>query len=167
MFAGKTETLISRVQDAEARGLRAVVIRPVTDTRSPSAQIASHAGRTWHAVAVAVDGKGIPDDVDFLGVDEAQFFGPEIVSHLLRAVARGVSVVAVGLDLTFKAEPFGLMPSLLAFADRVTKLRSVCAACQDPEASRTFRRATHDATVLVGGAEAYEPRCVPCHELGM
>jgi thymidine kinase len=118
-------------------------------------------------VAVEVNGVGLPEGVDFLGVDEAQFFSPEIVPLLLQAVARGASVVVVGLDLTYKAEPFGPMPSLLSFADKVTKLRSVCAACQDPEASRTFRRSADDVIVLVGGAEAYEPRCVPCHEHGM
>jgi thymidine kinase len=78
-----------------------------------------------------------------------------------------------GLDRNFRGEPFGSMPDLLACADEVVKLRAVCMRCKDPRVTATLpqrllngRPAPYDSPeVMVGGAEAYEARCLDCHEV--
>ena len=57
--------------------------------------------------------------------------------------------------------PFGVMPNLLAMSDEVTKLKSICVLCKQ-DATRTFRKTSNKERTLVGGIEAYEPRCLMC-----
>jgi thymidine kinase len=80
---------------------------------------------------------------------------------------RGIRVIVAGLDMDFRGQPFGPMPSLLAIAESVTKLSAVCMSCGGP-ASRTQRIAGQTGTdapkVAVGAKEMYEPRCRFCHE---
>jgi thymidine kinase len=80
------------------------------------------------------------------------------------SVRKGAHVILAGLDLTSRGEPFGSMPAFLALADHVTKLRAKCAVCGRDGANRSHRVVDDGRTVLVGGAEAYEPRCLACFE---
>jgi thymidine kinase len=76
-------------------------------------------------------------------------------------------VIVAGLDLDFRGVPFGHMPELLAQAEIVEKLTAICRCGK--AATRTQRLiAGHpahedDPVILVGAAEAYEPRCRACH----
>ena len=82
----------------------------------------------------------------------------------------GYEVVATGLDMDFRGEPFGPMPRLLAGADEVVKLRAICARC-GRDASRSQRlingrpAPVSAPTILVGAEESYEARCRHCHEV--
>jgi thymidine kinase len=79
-------------------------------------------------------------------------------------------VIAAGLDLDFRGEPFGPMPLLLAVAERIDKLQAICVVCGEP-ASRTQRlingapAAYEDPIVLIGASELYEARCRQCHQV--
>jgi thymidine kinase len=81
---------------------------------------------------------------------------------------RGVRVIAAGLDMDFRGEPFGCMPQLMSSAEHVDKLHAICVVC-GAEASRTQRlidgrpAAYDDPIILVGGSESYEARCRHCH----
>jgi thymidine kinase len=164
MFSGKTESLIKRVTTTLFYyGGKAAVFKPVTDTRHAEPKIVSHDGAEIPALWLERDAPNLPHDVDLIALDEVQFFSLDAVPRILEAMAAGVNVVASGLDLTFRAEPFGPVPALMAYADVVTKLTSRCGQCHKP-ASRTQRLVTADSTVLVGGAESYEPRCVTCFD---
>lgn len=98
-------------------------------------------------------------------IDEAQFFYKTIVDVVQLLIKWGHNVIAVGLDLDFRGEPFGSMPQLMAFADKVTKLTAVCAVCGQ-KANRTQRiingEPAHyeDRLVLIGGLDKYEARCL-------
>ena len=67
--------------------------------------------------------------IDVVGIDELQFFPKEIVPVILTLVEQGKHVIVSGLDLDFRGEPFGVMPTLMALADQTTKLTAVCASC--------------------------------------
>ena len=79
-----------------------------------------------------------------------------------------VRVIVAGLDMDFRGEPFGPMPTLMARAEQVDKLQAICVVCGGP-ASRTQRlinghpAAYDDPVILVGASEVYEARCRGCH----
>jgi thymidine kinase len=172
MFSGKSEELIRRLRRAEIAGQRALIVKPKIDNRYDIAHVVSHAGAKMRAVAVEspADIPGLVEDYDVIGVDEVQFFAPEIVLILDGLVEKGMRVICSGLDQDFRGYPFGPMPELLCRAELVDKLQAVCHRCAGP-ATMTQRLVDGDpapadgATIVVGALEQYEARCRSCHEL--
>jgi len=156
MFAGKTEGLIDRTLRA---GQAVRVYKPTVDTRHGGSSVLSHGGRSLPATWTTPDLHGVQPG-GFVAIDEAQFLAPEAIEKVRVLIQHGTALVLAGLDLTYQGEPFGPMPAFLSMADEVVKLKARC-SCGQP-ASRTFRKIAGGGVVLVGGAEAYEPRCLPC-----
>ena len=172
MFSGKSEELIRRLRRAEIAGQRVLIVKPQIDSRYDIGHVVSHAGAKMRAVAVEnpADIPGLVDDYDVVGVDEVQFFPPEILLILDGLVEKGMRIVVSGLDQDFRGLPFGPMPELLCRAELVGKLQAVCHRCGGP-ATMTQRlvdgspAAADGATIVVGALEQYEARCRSCHEL--
>jgi thymidine kinase len=83
MFAGKTEELLRRVRRAVIAGRRVAVFTHALDARHGSDRLASHVGRDFPSLAAARcrRHRGPPSDAtDIVAIDEAQFFGPGLVS---------------------------------------------------------------------------------------
>ena len=103
-------------------------------------------------------------DTTVVGIDEAQFFDPEIIPIAQELADHGKRVIVAGLDTDFRGEPFGPMPTLMAKAEVVDKLHAICMVCGEA-ASRTQRLVNgkpanyDDPVVIVGAAELYEARC--------
>jgi thymidine kinase len=74
---------------------------------------------------------------------------------------KGIRVIVAGLDMDFKGNPFGQMPSLLAKADYITKLHAICVKCGNI-ANISYRKTAHENQVLLGEKDIYEPRCRVC-----
>jgi thymidine kinase len=171
MFSGKTEELIRRVRRALIARQKVQVFKPVIDNRYSLDQVRSHNGLGIEAtpVACAEDILRLTEpDTAVVAIDEAQFFDhnlPRVVNHLADA---GKRVICAGLDLDFRGEPFGPMPTLLAIAERVDKLTAVCVISGEP-ATRTQRiingqpAAYSDPIILIGAAETYEARARKYH----
>ena len=172
MFSGKSEELIRRLRRAEIAGQRALIVKPRIDDRYDIGHVVSHAGAKMRAVAVSRSEEivGLADGYDAVGIDEVQFFAPEIVGVIERLVERGSRVVAAGLDQDFRGLPFGTLPELLCRAELVDKLQAVCHRCGGP-ATMTQRlvdgrpASADGETIVVGALEQYEARCRTCHEL--
>jgi len=162
MFAGKTRSLISRVLALKEDGVDVRVLKPENDTRYSATEIVSHDGARIPAERIRLDGTSWPFDAKVVAVDEAQFLTLDAVPVVAKAVQGGTHVILAGLDLTSRGDPFGPMPAFLALADEVKKLRARCAVCGCEGANRSYRIVKSSQTVLVGGAEAYEPRCLAC-----
>src|SRR5256886_16065342 len=83
----------------------------------------------------------VRDDTRVIGIDEVQFFEPDIVTLAEELASRGRHVIIAGLDLDFLSRPFGPMPLLAAYADRLTKLQASCQypGCGSRQATRTQR----------------------------
>lgn len=172
MFSGKSDELIRRIKRALIARQRVVVFKPRIDDRYHAADVSSHDGRRAEAVPVR-DSKEmrafLSDPLpDVVAIDEAQFFDAGLIGIVLELANRGVRVICAGLDMDFKAEPFGIMPELLTRAEYVEKLFAVCPVCGAP-ATRTQRFVNgkparyDDPVILVGASESYEPRCRKCH----
>ena len=172
MFSGKSEELIRRLRRAEIAGQRVLIVKPKIDNRYDIAHVVSHAGAKMRAVAVESpsDIPGLVEGYDVIGVDEVQFFTPEIVLILDGLVEKGMRVLVSGLDQDFRGFPFGPMPELLCRAELVDKLQAVCHRCAGP-ATMTQRLVdgcpapADGSTIVVGALEQYEARCRNCHEL--
>ena len=158
MFAGKTEELIRRIKVLEFAKKKVLVFKPAIDNRYSETKVVSHAG----------------SEVDSIVIREAK----EILNYVDDSVdvicdyyaKKGKRVMAAGLDMDFKGEPFGVMPILITKAEFVTKLTAVCTICGAP-ATRTQRLVNgepanyDDPIILVGASESYEARCRHCHQI--
>ncbi|MED3384349.1 thymidine kinase [Bacillus subtilis] len=173
MFSGKSEELIRRVKRATYAKQEVRVFKPVIDNRYSEAAVVSHNGTsmTSYAISSASDiWDHISEITDVIAVDEVQFFDQEIVEVLSSLADKGYRVIAAGLDMDFRGEPFGVVPNIMAIAESVTKLQAVCSVCGSP-ASRTQRlidgkpASYDDPVILVGASESYEARCRHHHEV--
>jgi thymidine kinase len=167
MFAGKTEELLRRVRRALIAGRKVQVFTHSLDVRAGTGRVASHAGIDHPSVA-ASSAAGIEAacalDTDLVAIDEAHFFGPDLVAVAGRLALRGRVVVVAGLDVTFQGQPFEPLPSLMCLAERVDKLTAICVVCgQEAIYHARVRPAAADADDLVpehvGGLEKYQARC--------
>jgi thymidine kinase len=173
MFSGKTDELIRRLVRATIAKQKVQVFKPAIDVRYAVEKVTSHAGSQYDAIPVASAVEihsRLDPETTVVGIDEAQFFDPEIADVAQELAARGVRVIVAGLDMDFRGEPFGPMPLILAKAERVDKLHAICMVCGD-EASRTQRLVNgqpakyDDPVVIVGASELYEARCRAHHEV--
>lgn len=171
MFAGKSEELIRRVKTLSYTKMKIIAFKPAIDDRYDKTAIASHDGAKYEAYAIK-NAQSILElvkqDTQVVAIDEIQFFDMSIVKICEELADRGIRVIAAGLDLDFKGEPFGPMPDLLARAEFVTKLSAVCTVC-GCAATRTQRLIDgkpadfNDPIIKVGAKENYEARCRKHH----
>ena len=177
MFSGKTQELIRRLDQARYAGSSIQAFKPALDDRYAIAAVASHREVRFPAIAVpdvAALAAQVHDETKVIGIDEAQFFGHEIVELAEELANRGRHVIVAGLDLDFLARPFGPMPLLAAYADRLTKLQASCQypGCGSHQASRTQRlldgvpAPADGPLVVIGGAATYQARCRHHHRIG-
>lgn len=167
MFAGKTEELLRRVRRAEIAGLNVRVLTHAIDLRSGANRVASHSGLAAQSIAAGSAAEipgAVPDGTDLVAIDEAHFFGPDLVPIAEELAARGMTVLVAGLDVTYDGAPYEPMPSLMALAESVTKLTAICTVCgADAVYHVRVEPSTASATALdpshVGGAEKYQARC--------
>ncbi|HNJ58711.1 MAG TPA: thymidine kinase, partial [Chitinophagaceae bacterium] len=104
----------------------------------------------------------LTQDVDVVGIDEAQFFDDEITNVCETLATKGIRVIVAGLDMDYLGKPFGQMPNLLAIADYITKLHAICVQCGNI-ANISYRKIEQDGQVLLGEKDVYEPRCRVCY----
>jgi thymidine kinase len=163
MFSGKTEELIRRLKRVKIANLSVEIFKPAFDTRYDSANIISHDTNAIMSTPVE-NAQSIllyAQDVDVVGIDEAQFFDAEIGNVCEQLAMKGIRVIVAGLDMDFKGNPFGQMPSLLAKADYITKLHAICVKCGNI-ANISYRKTDQENQVLLGEKDIYEPRCRVC-----
>jgi thymidine kinase len=170
MFSGKSEELIRRLRRAEIAGQRALIVKPLIDSRYDVGHVVSHAGAKMRAVTAssAEEVLRLAGGYDAVGIDEVQFFDDGIVATIDALVGRGVRVIAAGLAQDFRAQPFGAMPTLLCVAEFVDKLEAVCHRCGGPatltQRLLDGRPAPLDGeTVQIGALDSYEARCRSCY----
>lgn len=174
MFSGKSEELMRRVRRATIAGLKVLVISHSLDTRSELSTITSHIGVNIPAVplsdidSLAEAARG--EDFDLVAIDEAQFFGPDLVPVVGDIIARGADVIVEGLCVTFDGGPFEPMPTFMAIAEDALKLTAVCTICgrdavfhQRLPAGESTESSQLSATAIdashIGGLESYVARC--------
>ena len=163
MFSGKTEELIRRLKRVKIANLKVEIFKPTIDTRFDEVKIVSH--DTNAILSTPVDNSQtillLAQDVDVVGIDEAQFFDDQIAVVCEQLALKGIRVIVAGLDMDYLGNPFGQMPNLLARADYITKLHAICMKCGNI-ANISYRKIAEGPQVLLGEKDIYEPRCRPC-----
>ncbi|MFC1654636.1 thymidine kinase [Myxococcota bacterium] len=164
MFSGKTEELIRRVRLAQIAKQKTVIFKPRVDDRYAERQIVSHGDQRMDSVPIVHAEeilKHVRDDIAVVGIDEAQFFGMDLVAVCEDLANRGKRVIVAGLDQDYRGGPFEPIPSLLAVAEFITKNLAICVKCGNP-ANRSQRITGSTERIVVGASEAYEARCRHC-----
>ena len=163
MFSGKTEELIRRLKRVRIANLRVAAFKPAIDTRYATEKIVSHDTNVVDSFAVSKANEILLhyNNADVVGIDEAQFFDPEIADICDVLAFKGVRVIVAGLDMDFQGNPFGPMPALMATAEYVTKVHAICMQCGSL-AHYSHRFSEQTGQVLVGEKESYEPLCRIC-----
>ena len=135
MNAGKTTTLVQSAFNYRERGMNTLVLKPEIDERFSSSVVRSRIG--LETDAVSVDAK---DDLFLLTkklnknnalscvlLDEAQFLTKSQVFSLSEIVDRlDIPVLAYGLRSDFRGELFEGSIHLLAWADELVEIKTIC-----------------------------------------
>ena len=141
------------------------VFKPKIDNRYDETQVVSHSQLKLTSTPIERAEEifyHLPPDTQVVGIDEVQFFGPEVVAVCEALADQGLRVICAGLDQDYQGRPFEPMPQLLAVAEYVTKELAICVVCGNP-ANRSQRLCRSGERVVVGAAGAYEARCRKCH----
>jgi thymidine kinase len=169
MNAGKTTTLLQSAYNYHERGMRTLILTPKLDTRAGEGVVASRIGLKALAKTftrdddlagivrqeIAAKGK-----IDCVLVDEAQFLNKAQVWQLSDVVdGLNIPVLAYGLRTDFQGELFEGSQYLLAWADNLIELKTIChsgrKATMVVRVDGHGRAVTEGPQVEVGGNERY------------
>ena len=164
MFSGKTEELIRRMKRAQFAKQKVEIFKPTIDVRYSEKDVVIHDNNViqYTPVYSSQNILLLADDIDVVGIDEAQFFDMGIVDVCNQLASRGIRVIVAGLDMDYKGVPFGPMPALMAIAEDVYKTHAICVHCGDL-AYISHRLVSSEKRVLLGETESYEPLCRSCY----
>ncbi|MBV6889500.1 thymidine kinase [Xanthomonas campestris pv. spermacoces] len=169
MNAGKTTTLLQSAHNYRERGMRTLILMPKLDHRAGSGVVASRIG-------LRADGRIFERDTELqqlverdihndgalhcVLVDEAQFLSRAQVWQLSEVVDRlRIPVLCYGLRTDFRGELFEGSQFLLAWADELEEIKTICHS--GSKATMTVRVDAHGHAVQdgpqveIGGNERY------------
>lgn len=172
MNAGKSTALLQASHNYREGGMATYLLTAQFDTRAGEGRIASRIGIGEPAdtfnpgddMFAKVSARLAQGPVACVFIDEAQFLTRDQVWQLARVVDDlGVPVMCYGLRVDFRGELFPGSAALLALADEMREVRTICACGK--KATMVVRkgpdgRALKDgAQVLIGGNETYVSLC--------
>ncbi len=163
MFSGKTEELIRRIKRSEIAKQKVAIFKPKIDTRYSEKEVVSHDAKSIPSMPVS-GAKEILEyinDIEVIGIDEAQFFETDIVEVCNQIANKGKRVIVAALDMDFNGNPFGPIPHLLSIAEYVTKVHAICMKCGNL-AHYSHRLSQAQKLVILGEKDIYEPLCREC-----
>lgn len=163
MYSGKTEELIRRLRRAQIAKQKVMIFKPKIDNRYSSNQIVSHSEQSLPSMVVETPSEimALSKEAQVIGIDEGQFFSPDLVEVCEKMAGLGKRVIIAGLDQDYRGRPFEPIPQLLAVAEYITKTLAICMVCGNP-ADRTQRTTDQSELVVVGAKGVYEARCRKC-----
>ena len=164
MFSGKTEELIRRMKRAQFAKQTVEIFKPCIEVRYSEDKVVSHDSHSIHSTPIESPAQmlELSNDVEVVGIDEAQFFDDSLIEVVQTLANRGIRVIIAGLDTDFLGKPFGPMPSLMAVAEDIQKVHAICVKCGSP-ANHSHRLSASDELVVLGETDIYEPLCRHCY----
>ena len=127
MGSSKTANALMVKYNYEERDQRVLIAKPAIDTRNGIHTVSSRCGLESECVLFHEITKEMLDNIDCLIVDEAQFLTKEEVEFLVHIVDdMNIPVVCYGLRADFKGELFPGSQWLLAWADTIEEVKTIC-----------------------------------------
>ena len=172
MNAGKSTVLLQSSYNYRERGMRTMLFMPALDTRSGPGRIESRIGLASDAIALQT-GDNLLDQVNSAHaehhvacvlVDEAQFLTPAQVEQLtdIADILR-IPVLCYGLRTDFQGQLFPGSAALLAVADNLIELKTIChcgrKATMNLRVGPDGKAVKVGAQVEIGGNDRYVPMC--------
>ncbi|MFI3329475.1 MAG: thymidine kinase [bacterium] len=167
MFAGKTEELIRLATRLDYAKKNYFVFKPSLDDRYSDSEIVSHSNYKKNSINITKSTEiynHVNENTNVIIADEVQFFDKDIINVCETLADKGIRVIVGGLDCDFLGNPFEITAQLLARAEKVTKLTSICSICGE-SATKSKRLSSDDELIVLGASSLYEPRCRKCHSL--
>lgn len=172
MNAGKSTLLLQASHNYRERGMETYLMTAQFDTRAGEGAIASRIGIEEKAdtftlgedLFAKIEARLSEGNVTCIFIDEAQFLSKEQVWQLARVVDDlGVPVMAYGLRLDFQGNLFPGSAALLALADEMREVRTIChcgkKATMVVRTTENGQVLTEGAQVEIGGNERYVSLC--------
>ena len=173
MNAGKSTTLLQSSYNYHERGMETLIFTPLLDNRFQTGFVASRIGLQAEAI-------GFDDAFNFYSytqnilasnsnikcilIDEAQFLKKQQVEQLaLIADKLGVPVLAYGLRSDFRGEPFEGSQYLMAWAETITEIKTIChcgrKAIMNMRIDEKGSMVTEGNQIEIGGNDRYIAVC--------
>lgn len=179
MGSGKSLDLLKVAYNYEENGMNVLIITSKIDDRYGNDIVKSRTGVSKDAIGIDKD-DNIYDIInykkDIIGekpncvlVDEVQFFEIEHIYQLVQIVDKlEIPVICYGLRSDFRLKPFNSTKYLMAIADEIEELKTICSECGKKKATVNARFNENNEIIIdgnqieVGGNDKYRPLCRQC-----
>lgn len=172
MNSGKSIEVLRVAHNYEEQGKKALLLTSVVDDRFGVGKVVSRIGMQKNAIVVddTLDMVELAqvESPNCILVDEAQFLTKGQVAQLITIVDDlNIPVIAYGLRADFMGQLFEGSMALIAAADTIEEIKTVCWYC-DKKAIMNMRCKDgepifHGEQIQIGGNESYVPVCRKCY----
>lgn len=176
MNAGKSTTLLQASYNYLERGMQTLLFSAKIDTRAGTAVIHSRIGLMKDAISFdhefnffefVKEKKESMRNLKCVLIDECQFLTKDQVIELTDvAVSLNIAVLCYGLRTDFLGEPFEGSKYLLAYAEELVEIKTVCncgkKATMNLRTNEDGQAATEGTQIQIGGNETYTSKCMRC-----
>ena len=171
MNAGKSTTLLQSSYNYRERGMKTLLLTPAIDDRFGVGKIASRIGLSDEAISFdrnanlfKIVEEQMHDNIRCVLLDEAQFLTKDQVWQLTDVVDKfNIPVLAYGLRTDFKGNTFEGSPHLLAWADDIMEIKTIChcgrKATMNIRLDEHGKKLKEGEQVVIGGNERYVAVC--------
>ena len=179
MNAGKSTALLQANHNYLERGMNALLFTAKLDDREGSGVISSRIGIKKEALAFGQDdnlleitkSEHAKSSLHCIFVDEAQFLNKQQVNQLTKIVdEENIPVLTYGIRTDFKGEVFDGSKFLMAWADEVKEIKTIChcgkKAIMNARVNEDGVMETAGAQIEIGGNERYVSLCRSCFAKG-
>jgi thymidine kinase len=172
MNSGKSIEVLRTAHNYEEQGKNVMLFTPAIDDRFGEGMITSRIGlqKSAHILSESTNLYALAEqsNPDCILVDEAQFLSKQQVLDLCEIVDElGIPVIAYGLRADFQGQLFEGSYHMLALADKIEEIKTVCWYCRR-KATMNMRLNSgkpefEGAQIMLGGNESYLPVCRKCY----
>ena len=178
MNAGKSTTLLQASYNYLERGMQTLLFSAKIDTRGGNGVIHSRIGLIKEAISFnkefkfyefVEEKKNTMENLKCVLIDECQFLTKNQVIELTDvAVKLNIAALCYGLRSDFLGEPFEGSKYLLALAEELVEIKTICTcgkkATMNMRVDTDGNVATHGDQVQIGGNETYVSKCMKCYK---
>ena len=173
MNAGKSTTLLQSSYNYHERGMQTMLFAPLIDTRFGVGKVSSRIGLEQEALSFDEHYNFFDSiraaiarnpNIKCVLIDEAQFLSQAQVLQLCRICDElNTPVLAYGLRIDFRGEPFEGSKYLMAWADQIIEIKTIChcgkKATMNMRMDEAGNAVREGAQIEIGGNERYTATC--------